>query len=202
MHKEFNLTQVERSEKPGVGLRLVRELEQAVVIFIAILLMGCSSDVNTTQTVSANQGNLRFEKNRLIISAMLKDSTLIELILDSGCANGYANIDSVTLERTLKLQTQSDSSNQITLQVDGRNLSYRYFINQQFRPLIGLNCKDSLRRWAVNISQNRLDIIPDDTLLNMNRYCAIPIRVKYGYLPIAELPITFYKNGRVYSFKR
>ena len=28
MRKEFNLTQVERSEKPGVGLRLVRELEQ------------------------------------------------------------------------------------------------------------------------------------------------------------------------------
>lgn len=56
MRKEFNLTQVERSsEKPGVGLRLVRELKQAVVIFIAILLMGCSSDVNTSQTESVNQ---------------------------------------------------------------------------------------------------------------------------------------------------
>lgn len=30
MRKEFNLTQVERSEKPGVGLRLVREFKQAV----------------------------------------------------------------------------------------------------------------------------------------------------------------------------
>lgn len=103
MRKEFNLTQVERSEKPGVGLRLVRELKQAVVIFIAILLMGCSSDANTTQTASVNQGNLRFEKNRLIVSAMLADSTSIELEFDSGCANGYANIDSATLERIPKL---------------------------------------------------------------------------------------------------
>lgn len=202
MRKEFNLTQVERSEKPGVGLRLVRELKQAVVIFIAILLMGCSSDANTSQTASVNQGNLRFEKNRLIVSAMLKDSTLIEFILDSGCANGYANIDSVTLERKSKLQTQPDTSNQISLQIDGRNLSYRYFINQHTRPLIGLNCKDSLSRWAVSLSQNQLDITPDDSLINMDRYYAIPIRIKYGLLPIAELPITFYKNGRVYSFKR
>lgn len=66
--------------------------------------------------------------------------------------------------------------------------------------MIGLNGKDSLRRWAVNISQNRLDVIPDDSLVNMDRYCAI--RIKYGLLPIAELPITFYKNGRAYSFKR
>ena len=58
MRKEFNLTQVERSEKPGVGLRLVRELKQGVVIIIAILLMGCSSDANTSQTASVNQGNL------------------------------------------------------------------------------------------------------------------------------------------------
>ena len=28
MHKQYNLTQVELSEKSGVGLRLVRELEQ------------------------------------------------------------------------------------------------------------------------------------------------------------------------------
>ena len=42
------------------------------------------------------KGNLRFEKNRLIGSAMLADSTSIKLKLDSGCANGYANIDSVT----------------------------------------------------------------------------------------------------------
>ncbi|MBR1962614.1 MAG: PDZ domain-containing protein [Alistipes sp.] len=174
----------------------------AIVIVLATLLMGCNCNANTSQTASVNQGNLRFEKNRLIVSAMLADSTSIELELDSGCANGYANIDSVTLERISKLQTQPNTSNQITLQVDGNNLSYKYFINQHTRPLIGLNCKDTLRRWAVCLSQNRLDIIPDDSLVNMDRYCAIPIRVKYGLLPIAELPITFYKDGRAYSFKR
>lgn len=154
------------------------------------------------QAESTKQGNLRFEKNRLIVSAMLADSTAMEFEFDSGCVNGYANIDSATLERISKLQTQSNTSNQITLQVDGRNLSYKYFINQHTRPLIGLNCKDSLRRWAINLSQNRLDIIPDDSLVNTDKYCAIPIRIKYGLLPIAELPITFYKNGRAYSFKR
>lgn len=174
----------------------------AIVIMLAILLIGCSSNVNTSQTASVNQGNLRFEKNRLIVSAMLADSTAMEFEFDSGCVNGHAIIDSVTLERVSKLQTQSNSSNQIALQVDGRNLSYRYFINQHTRPLIGLNCKDSLRRWAVNLSQNRLDIIPDDSIVNTDKYYAIPIRVKYGLLPIAELPITFYKSGQAYSFKR
>jgi hypothetical protein len=133
---------------------------------------------------------------------MLPDSTAMEFELDSGCANGHAIIDSVTLVRVPKQQTQSNLSNQIALQVDGYELSYRYFINHQTRPLIGLNCKDSLRRWAINISQNRLDIIPDDSLVNTDKHCAIPIRVKYGLLPIAELPITFYKNGQAYSFKR
>ena len=174
----------------------------AIVVVFATLLLGCNCNANTSQTASVNQGNLRFEKNRLIVNAMLADSTSIELEFDSGCINGYANIDSATLERISKPQTQSNSSNQIALQVDGRNLSYKYFINQQTRPLIGLNCKDSLRRWAVNLSQNILDIIPDDTLVNTDKYCAIPIRIKYGLLPIAELPITFYKNGRAYSFKR
>ena len=174
----------------------------AIVIILATLLIGCSSNANTSQTASVNKGNLRFEKNRLIVSAMLADSTSIELEFDSGCINGYANIDSATLERISKPQTQSNSSNQIALLVDGYELSYRYFINHQTRPLIGLNCKDSLRRWAVCLSQNRLDIIPDDSLVNTDRYCAIPIRVKYGLLPIAELPITFYKDGRAYSFKR
>ena len=154
------------------------------------------------QAESTKQENLRFEKNRLIVSAMLADSTSIELEFDSGCINGYANIDSVTLERISKLQTQPNISKQIALQVDGCNLSYKYFINQQTKPLIGLNCKDSLRRCAVNISQNRLDIIPDDSIVNTDKYCAIPIRIKYGLLPIAELPITFYKNGQAYSFKR
>ena len=173
-----------------------------IVVVLATLLMGCGRNANTSQTASVNQGNLRFEKNRLIVSAMLADSTSIELEFDSGCINGYANIDSVTLERISKLQTRPNTSKQIALQVDGRNLSYKYFINQHTRPLIGLNCKDSLRRWAVTLSQNLFDIIPDDSLVNTDRYCAIPIRVKYGLLPIAELPITFYKNGRAYSFKR
>ena len=174
----------------------------AIVIMLAALLIGCNFNANTSQTASVNQGNLRFEKNRLIVSAMLADSISMELELDSGCVNGHAIIDSVTLERVPKQQTQSNLSNQIALQVDGYELSYRYFINHQTRPLIGLNCKDSLRRWAINISQNRLDIIPDDSLVNTDKHCAIPIRVKYGLLPIAELPITFYKNGQAYSFKR
>ena len=174
----------------------------AIVVVLTTFLIGCNHDANTSQTASVNQGNLRFEKNRLIVSAMLADSISMELELDSGCVNGHAIIDSVTLERVPKQQTQSNLSNQIALQVDGYELSYRYFINHQTRPLIGLNCKDSLRRWAINISQNRLDIIPDDSLVNTDKHCAIPIRVKYGLLPIAELPITFYKNGQAYSFKR
>ena len=174
----------------------------AIVVVLTTFLIGCNHDANTSQTASVNQGNLRFEKNRLIVSAMLADSISMELELDSGCVNGHAIIDSVTLERVSKQQTQSNLSNQIALQVDGYELSYRYFINHQTRPLIGLNCKDSLRRWAINISQNRLDIIPDDSLVNTDKHCAIPIRVKYGLLPIAELPITFYKNGQAYSFKR
>lgn len=173
-----------------------------IVVVLATLLMGCGRNANTSQTASVNQGNLRFEKNRLIVSAMLADSTSIELEFDSGCINGYANIDSATLERISKPQTRPNTSKQIALQIDGRNLSYKYFINQHTRPLIGLNCKDSLRHWAVSLSQNRLEIIPDDSLVNTDRYYAIPIRVKYGLLPIAELPITFYKNGRAYSFKR
>lgn len=174
----------------------------SIVIMLTTFLIGCNHNANTSQTASVNQGNLRFEKNRLIVSAMLADSTSIELEFDSGCINGYANIDSVTLERISKLQTRPNTSKQIALQVDGRNLSYKYFINQHTRPLIGLNCKDSLRRWAINISQNRLDIIPDDSLVNTDKHCAIPIRIKYGLLPTAELPITFYKNGQAYSFKR
>ena len=173
-----------------------------IVVMSAALLMGCNRNANTLCAEYVNHGNLRFEKNRLIVSAMLADSTAMEVEFDSGCINGYANIDSATLERISRLQTQSNTSNQIALQVHGRNLSYKYFINQQTRPLIGLNCKDSLRRWAVSLSQNRLEIIPDDSLVNTDRYYAIPIRIKYGLLSIAELPITFYKNGQAYSFKR
>ena len=174
----------------------------SIIIIIAACLLSCCHNSTMQQAESTKQENLRFEKNRLIVSAMLADSTSIELEFDSGCINGYANIDSVTLERISKLQTQPNISKQIALQVDGCNLSYKYFINQQTKPLIGLNCKDSLRRCAVNISQNRLDIIPDDSIVNTDKYCAIPIRIKYGLLPIAELPITFYKNGQAYSFKR
>ena len=183
-----------------LGERAMRNF--TIVVVFATLLMGCGRNANTSQTASVNQGNLRFEKNRLIVSAMLADSTAMEFEFDSGCVNGYANIDSATLERISKPQTQSNTSNQIALQVNGRNLSYKYFINQHTKPLIGLNCKDSLRRWAVTLSQNRLDILPDDSLVNTDKYCAIPIHIKYGLLPIAELPITFYKNGRAYSFKR
>ena len=157
----------------------------SIIIIIAACLFGCGHNSTMQQAESTNQGNLRFEKNRLIVSAMLADSTSIELEFDSGCINGYANIDSATLERISKIQTQPNTTNQIAMQVDGRNLSYKYFINQHTRPLIGLNCKDSLKRWAVSISQNRLDIIPDDSLVNTDKYCAIPIRIKYGFLPIA-----------------
>ena len=174
----------------------------SIIIIIAACLFGCGHNSTMQQAESTNQGNLRFEKNRLIVSAMLADSTAMEFEFDSGCINGYANIDSATLERISKLQTRPNTSKQIALQIDGRNLSYKYFINQHTKPLIGLNCKDSLRRWAINLSQNKLDIIPDDSLVNTDKYCAIPIRIKYGLLPIAELPITFYKNGQAYSFKR
>ena len=174
----------------------------AIIIIIAACLFGCGHNSTMQQAESTNQGNLRFEKNRLLVKAMLADSTSMEFEFDSGCVNGYANIDSATLERISKLQTQPNNSNKIALQVDERNLSYKYFINQHTRPLIGLNCKDSLRRWAINLSQNQLDIIPDDSLVNTDKYYAIPIRIKYGLLPIAELPITFYKNGQAYSFKR
>ena len=173
-----------------------------IVIMLAGCLLGCGHNATTQQVEPTHQGNLRFDKNRLIVSAMLVDSTAMEFEFDSGCVNGNANIDSATLERISKTQNQSNSSNQIALQVDGYELSYRYFINHQTRPLIGLNCKDSLRRWAINLSQNKLDIIPDDSLVNTDKYCAIPIRIKSGLLPIAELPIIFYKNERAYSFKR
>lgn len=174
----------------------------AIVIMCAVFLIGCNSNANTSQSECKNHGNLHFERNRLVVSAMLADSTSMWFEFDSGCANGYANIDSATLDRISKISTQTTNCDHISLQINGHNLSYRYFINQHTQPLIGLNCKDSLKRWAINISQNRLDVIPDDNLMNMDRYCAIPIRIKHGLLPIVELPITFYKNGQTYSFKR
>ena len=75
----------------------------AIVVMLATLLMGCSYNANTLHAESISNSNLRFEKNRPIVSAMLADSTSIELEFDSGCANGYANIDSATLERIPKL---------------------------------------------------------------------------------------------------
>ena len=118
----------------------------AIVVVLATFLMGCNCNANTSQTASVNQGYLRFEKNRLIVSAMLADSTAMEFEFDSGCINGYANIDSATLERISKPQTRPNTSKQIALQIDGRNLSYKYFINQHTRPLIGLNCNYSFAK--------------------------------------------------------
>ncbi len=39
MRKQYNLTQVELSEKSGVGLRLVRELEQGRRLYVLIKLI-------------------------------------------------------------------------------------------------------------------------------------------------------------------
>ena len=78
----------------------------AIVVMLATLLMGCNYNANTLHAESISHGNLRFEKNRLIISAMLADSTAMEFEFDSGCVNGHAIIDSVTLERVSKQQTQ------------------------------------------------------------------------------------------------
>lgn len=172
-----------------------------IALIFASCLYGCKDSV-ATESTDAHHYNLRFERNCLVVSAMLADSTAMEVEFDSGCANGYANIDSATLERISKISSQPTSSNQITLQINGHNLSYRYFINQYPRPLIGLNSKDSLRRWALHLSQHRLDIIPNDSLVDKNRYHALPIRIKHGLFPIVELPITLYKNGQEFSFKR
>lgn len=176
----------------------------AIIIMLAACLLGCGHNTITQQAEPSNQGNLRFERNRLIVSVMLPDSTAIEFELDSGCANGHANIDSATLVKLQNIAPQDiDTNNQhIQSLIDNQKLTYRYYINQHTKPLIGLNCKDSLLRWHINISQGRLEIIPNDSVADFSRFEAIPLRIAYGLLPIVELPITLYKNGKKHHFKR
>ena len=171
---------------------------------LAACLLGCGHNAITQQAEPSNQGNLRFERNRLIVSVMLPDSTAMEFELDSGCANGHAIIDSATLVKLQNIAPQDiDTNNQhIQSLIDNQKLTYRYYINQHTKPLIGLNCKDSLLRWHINISQGRLEIIPNDSVADFSRFEAIPLRIAYGLLPIVELPITLYKNGKKHSFKR
>ena len=176
----------------------------AIIIMLAASLLGCDHSTSIPQAQTTNQGNLRFERNRLIVNTMLADSTAVEFELDSGCVNGGATIDSVTLA---KLQNISSSDNntdnqRLQLLIDNRNLTYRYYINQHTKPLIGLNCKDSLLRWHINISQGRLDIIPNDSVADFSKFVAFPLRIAHGLLPIVELPITLYKNSKQYTFKR
>ena len=175
-----------------------------IVIMLAACLLSCGHNTTIQQAEPSNQGNLRFERNRLIVSAMLPDSTAMEFEFDSGCANGYANIDSATLVKLQNIAPQDiDTNNQhIQSLIDNQKLTYRYYINQHTKPLIGLNCKDSLLRWHINISQGRLEIIPNDSVADFSRFEAIPLRIAYGLLPIVELPITLYKNGKKHSFKR
>ena len=176
----------------------------AIIIMLAASLLGCDHSTSIPQAQTTNQGNLRFERNRLTVNTMLADSTAMEFELDSGCVNGGATIDSVTLA---KLQNISSSDNntdnqRLQLLIDNRNLTYRYYINQHTKPLIGLNCKDSLLRWHINISQGRLDIIPNDSVADFSKFVAFPLRIAHGLLPIVELPITLYKNSKQYTFKR
>ena len=176
----------------------------AIIIMLAASLLGCDHSTSIPQAQTTNQGNLRFERNRLTVNTMLADSTAMEFELDSGCVNGGATIDSVTLA---KLQNISSSDNntdnqRLQLLIDNRNLTYRYYINQHTKPLIGLNCKDSLLRWHINISQVRLDIIPNDSVADFSKFVAFPLRIAHGLLPIVELPITLYKNSKQYTFKR
>ena len=129
----------------------------AIIIMLAACLLGCGHNTTIQQAEPSNQGNLRFERNRLIVSAMLPDSTAMEFELDSGCANGHAIIDSATLVKLQNIAPQDIDTNSQLIQslIDNQKLTYRYYINQHTKPLIGLNCKDSLLRWHINISQGR-----------------------------------------------
>ena len=175
-----------------------------IVIMLAASLLGCSHDTTIPQTQTTNQGNLRFEKNRLIVNTMLADSTAVEFELDSGCINGGATIDSVTLAKLQNISSGDidTDSQRFQLLIDNRKLTYRYYINQHTKPLIGLNCKDSLLRWHINISQGKLDIIPNDSVADFSKFGAFPLRIAHGLLPIVELPIILYKNGKQCTFKR
>lgn len=52
----------------------------AIIIMLAACLLGCGHNTITQQAEPSNQGNLRFERNRLIARVMLPDSTAIGLI--------------------------------------------------------------------------------------------------------------------------
>ena len=175
-----------------------------IVIMLAISLLGCGYNTTIQQAEPTNQGNLRFERNRLIVNTMLADSIAMEFELDSGCINGGATIDSVTLAKLQDISSRDidTDSQRFQLLIDSRKLTSRYYINQHTRPLIGLNCKDSLLRWHINISQGRLDIIPNDSVADFSKFGAFPLRIAHGLLPIVELPIILYKNGKQHTFKR
>lgn len=175
-----------------------------IVIMLAISLLGCGYNTTIQQAEPTNQGNLRFERNRLIVNTMLADSIAMEFELDSGCINGGATIDSVTLVKLQDISSRdiNTDSQRFQLLIDSRKLTYRYYINQHTRPLIGLNCKDSLLRWHINISQGKLDIIPNDSVADFSKFEAFPLHLAHGLLPIVELPITLYKNGKQHTFKR
>ena len=175
-----------------------------IVIMLVACLLSCGHNTTIQQAGPSNQGNLRFERNRLIVSVMLADSTAMEFELDSGCVNGGATIDSAILAKLQNISSGDidTDSQRFQLLIDNRKLTYRYYINQHTKPLIGLNCKDSLLRWHINISQGRLEIIPNDSVADFSKFVVFPLRIAYGLLPIVELPITLYKNGKKHSFKR
>ena len=159
-----------------------------IVIMLAISLLGCGYNTTIQQAEPTNQGNLRFEKNRLIVNTMLADSTAVEFELDSGCVNGGATIDSVTLAKLQNISSGDIDTDSLRFQllIDNRKLAYRYYINQYTKPLIGLNCKDSLLRWHINISQGKLDIIPNDSAADVSKFVAFPLRIAHGLLPIVS----------------
>ena len=106
----------------------------AIIIMLAACLLGCGHNATTQQAEPSNQGNLRFERNRLIVSAMLPDSTAMEFEFDSGCANGHSNIDSATLVKLQNIAPQDIDTNSQLIQslIDNQKLTYRYIsINTQ-----------------------------------------------------------------------
>lgn len=176
--------------------------KKSIILFcICCSLLGC----NTSGTAISNElkCNLKFERNRLIVTALLPDSTAMECEFDSGCINGYANIDSMLLKKVKHIQYESDSTNNsMLLNVGEYPLKYKCFINNYTKPLIGLHCKDSLQRWSVDIASSNISPIPNDSVLNICGYQTFPLQVVYGLLPIVEIPITLYKGDKKYSFRR
>lgn len=179
-------------------------LNMRKVIHIVILCcIWCCGQNTVTQSSVEECRNLRFERNRLIVTATLQDSTDVEMIFDSGCINGFANIDSAMVVKLHGKQDESDNKTKsMLLQIGGYPLKYQCFVNSYTKPLIGLNCKDSLLRWNIDIARGNISPIPNDSLLNVNGYYRTPLRIVYGVLPIAEIPVTIYKDGKKYCFKR